>query len=71
MKLKPDTLVYLAVIFAIIGIILFVGGSYLPIPAIITFSIAAICFIIVLVTTILALCTYQREYAQSHGREFF
>jgi hypothetical protein len=71
MELKPNTLVYLAVIFAIIGIILFIGGSYLPVPAIIPLSIAIICFIIVLATAILALCTYQRGYAQSRGREFF
>jgi hypothetical protein len=71
MELKPATLVYLAVAFAFIGIIVFIGGSYLPIPAIVSFSIGVICFIIVFVTIILALCTYQRDYAQSRGREFF
>jgi hypothetical protein len=71
MELKSTTLVYLAAVFAIIGIIVFIGGSYLPIPAIVPFSIGVICFIIVFITVILALCTYQRDYALSRGREIF
>ncbi len=71
MELKSTNLVYLAVFFAIIGIIVFIGGSYLPIPAIIPFTIAVFCFIIVFVTVILALCINQRDYAQSRGRAIF
>ncbi len=71
MALKADRLVYLAVAFSIIGIILLVAGPYLPIPSIIPLAIGSICFIIVIVTAILALCTYQRGFAQSYGREAF
>jgi len=71
MALKADRLLYIAVIFAIIGILLFVMGPYLPIPSIIPLTLALICFIIVIVTVILALRTYQRGYVQSQGREVF
>jgi membrane protein implicated in regulation of membrane protease activity len=71
MELRSDSLLYIAIAFAIIGIILLMGGSYLPVPAIIPLSIAILCFVIVLVTAILALWTYQREYAKSRGRELF
>ncbi|MFX1576114.1 MAG: hypothetical protein ACFFCF_02970 [Promethearchaeota archaeon] len=71
MQLRADKLLYIAVVFLIIGIILFVTGSSLPIPAIIIFSLASICFIIGFIIVILALCSYQRDYAQSRGREVF
>ena len=71
MALKADQLVYLAIAFAIIGIILYLAGPYLPIPPIIPFVIASICFILVIISAILAMCTYQRGYAQSRGREIF
>jgi hypothetical protein len=71
MNLKPNQLIYTAVAFAIIGIILFIAGPYLPVPAIIILIIASICFGIVIVAAILAMCTYQRGYAKSRGREFF
>jgi len=71
MKLNPSQLIYVAVAFAIIGIIIFIAGPFLPLPAIITLTIASICFVIVIVATILAMCTYQRGYAQSRGREVF
>ena len=71
MALKADRLVYLAIAFAIIGILLYIAGPYLPLPEIISFAIASICFILVIITAILAMCTYQRGYAQSRGREVF
>ncbi|MFX1317704.1 MAG: hypothetical protein ACFE9D_08010 [Promethearchaeota archaeon] len=71
MKLNPSQLIYIAVAFAIIGIILFITGPFLPLPPVITFAIVSICFIIVIVAAILAMCTYQSDYAQSRGREVF
>jgi tellurite resistance protein TehA-like permease len=71
MTLKADRLLYTAVAFVIIGLILYIAGPYLPIPPIIPLAIASICFVIVIITVILALCNYQRDYAQSRGRDFF
>ncbi len=71
MELNADRLVAIAVIFAIIGMIFLIAGPYLPILEIIPLIIGSICFIVVIVTAILALCTYQRGYAKSYGREVF
>jgi hypothetical protein len=71
MALKADRLLFIGIICIVTGIVVFIIGPFLFIPAIIPLTVASILFLVAIITVILALCNYQRGYAQSRGRDVF
>lgn len=61
MASKVMSYIYVAVVFAIIGSIILIAGPSLPLPSLIPLAIGMVCFFIVIVTLIAALCLHQRD----------
>lgn len=61
MPSRTTTLVIVAVLFMIAGSVIFLLGQSFPLPPIITLSVGVSCFVVVIVTTILALYFHQQD----------
>ena len=60
-------LVYIAIIFAIVGSLILLVGPFLPFPSLIVLIIGYLCFGIVIITVIFALYFNQRDQVKSQS----